>query len=160
MSTLKTPEVGALAPDFSLLDQTEVVHKLSTYRGQWVLLYFYPKDDTPGCTVEACTLRDAFPKFKKIKAVVLGLSVDSPKSHQKFVDKFSLPFTLLSDTEKIVVTKYGVWGKKKFMGREYLGTNRVSFLINPDGRIIKVYPRVDPKIHAAEVLTDLQTLAK
>ena len=133
--------------------------KLSALKGQQVVLYFYPKDDTPGCTTEACALRDTFPKFKKLKVAVLGVSVDSVKSHGKFVKKFDLPFTLLADEKKETVADYGVWGKKKFMGREYMGTKRWSFLIGPDGKIAKIYEDVKPANHAEEVLADLKTLA-
>lgn len=134
------------------------MHTLSQYSGKWVLLYFYPKDDTPGCTKQACAIRDEFPNFKKLQATVLGVSVDSPKSHGKFAMKYELPFTLLADEKKEVVTRYGVWAKKKFMGREYLGTLRTSFLINPDGVIARVYENVKPELHAKEVLADLQKL--
>lgn len=149
---------GNLAPDFTLLDQDGKSHTLSVLRGKWVLLYFYPKDDTPGCTVEACTLRDNLPKFKRLKAKVFGVSVDSVKSHAKFAKKYGLPFTLLADEDKQVVKAYGLWGKKKFMGREYMGTNRASFLIDPDGKIAKVYENVKPEAHAQEVLADLKDL--
>lgn len=148
------------APDFSLPDQTGQLHSLKDYRGQWVLIYFYPKDDTPGCTTEACGLRDNFPKFKKLKAVVLGISVDTIKSHQKFVTKYQLPFTLLADEDTSVVKKYGVWQNKKFMGREYMGIMRTSFLINPKGKIAKIYEGVKPAEHADEVLADLKLLMK
>lgn len=148
-------KVGARAPDFTLHDQSGAAHTLSDARGSWVLLYFYPKDDTPGCTVEACTIRDQFPKFKKLGITVFGVSVDSEKSHAKFVTKYELPFTLLADVDKKVVRAYGVWGKKKFMGREYLGTMRTSFLIDPDGRIAKIYENVKPEKHADEVLLDV-----
>ncbi len=151
--------VGDKAPAFNLPDQEGKMHALKGYAGSWVLLYFYPKDDTPGCTVEACTLRDTFPKFKKLKAAVLGVSVDPAKKHAKFVEKYKLPFTLLADEEKTLVNAYGVWGKKKFMGREYTGTMRWSFLIDPQGRIAKVYEDVKPALHAEEVLKDLKTLA-
>jgi peroxiredoxin Q/BCP len=156
MSTLK---IGARAPEFRLLDQSCKEHGLKDYNGQWVLLYFYPKDDTPGCTVEACTLRDNFSKFKKLKAVVLGVSVDPVKKHAKFAEKYELPFTLLADEKKEVVEAYGVWGKKKFMGREYMGTKRWSFLIDPEGKIAKIYEDVKPANHAEEVLADLKELA-
>lgn len=149
---------GHLAPNFTLADQDGKANTLSEMRGKWVLLYFYPKDDTPGCTVEACTLRDNLPKFKRLKAKVFGVSVDSVKSHAKFVAKYDLPFTLLADEEKKVVKAYGVWGKKKFMGREYMGTNRTSFLIDPEGKIAKVYENVKPDLHAREVLEDLKAL--
>lgn len=148
-------KVGQLAPDFTLPDQNGKNHKLSDYTGEWVLIYFYPKDDTPGCTKEACSIRDNFPKFRKSKAKVFGISVDSVKSHAKFAEKYKLPFTLLADEDKIIVKKYGVWTKKKFMGREYMGTLRTSFLTNPKGKIIKIYENVKPEIHAQEVLDDL-----
>ena len=140
------------APLFELLDQNGEVHKLKDYLGQWVLIYFYPKDDTPGCTKEACAIRDNFPDFKKLKIVVLGISADSVASHKKFVDKYKLPFTLLADESKQVVEKYGVWGKKKFLGKEYMGIRRTSFLINPEGKIVKIYEDVKPDVHAEEVL--------
>lgn len=152
------PTVGASAPDFSLLDQNGVPHTLSQYTGQWVLIYFYPKDNTPGCTKQACTLRDAEPAFEKLSAVVLGISGDSVASHQKFVEKFSLPFPLLADTDKKVIEAYGSWGKKKFMGREYMGIFRNSFLIDPDGVIVKIYEGVKPEKHAEEVLADIALL--
>jgi len=150
--------VGKKAPAFTLMDQDGKPHSLSQYAGKWVLLYFYPKDDTPGCTVEACMIRDVWAKFKKAGAVVLGVSTDAVKSHAKFADKYDLPFTLLSDADKKVVEKYGVWAQKKFMGRTYMGTLRSSFLIGPDGKIAKVYENVKPAMHAAEVLSDLATL--
>jgi len=153
MSKLK---IGDKAPGFSLLDQAGKTHNLKDYLGEWVLLYFYPKDDTPGCTVEACVLRDNFPKFKKIKARIFGISTDSTKSHYKFADKFDLPFTLLSDENKEVVKIYDVYKKKKFMGREYFGTMRESFLINPQGKIAKKYEDVKPAEHAIQVLSDLK----
>ena len=149
------PTVGQMAPDFTLLDQEGKSHTLSSYRGKWVLLYFYPKDDTPGCTIEACTIRDQFQDFQKIEAVVLGVSTDSVESHRKFAAAYQLPFTLLADVHKEVVGRYGVFGEKKFMGKTYMGTSRTSFLINPSGEIIKVYEKVKPEEHAAEVLHDL-----
>lgn len=150
--------IGRKAPDFTLPDQAGKEHSLGDYKGRWVLLYFYPKDDTPGCTKEACMLRDNYDSFKKIKAVVLGVSVDSVKSHGKFVKKYDLPFTLLADEDKKIVKEYGVWGKKKFMGTEYMGTKRMSFLINPQGKVAKIYKEVKPALHADEVLTDLKEL--
>ena len=152
------PKVGLMAPDFSLPDEDGKMHKLSDYKGKWVLLYFYPKDDTPGCTVEACMIRDQFQDFKKIKAVVLGVSKDSVASHRKFVDAYKLPFTLLSDEDKKVIKKYGVWGEKNMMGRKYMGVKRTSFLIGSDGKIKKVYQNVKPPIHASEVLKDIGLL--
>ncbi|MDZ7270622.1 MAG: thioredoxin-dependent thiol peroxidase [candidate division KSB1 bacterium] len=152
------PQVGDEAPDFALPDQKGVVHRLSDYRGKWVLLYFYPKDDTPGCTAEACAFRDNLPAFGALKVQVLGVSVDSVSSHTRFASKYKIEFPLLADEEKKVVALYGVWGKKKFMGREFMGTNRTSFLIDPDGRVAKVYEKVKPDRHAEEVLQDLNSL--
>ncbi|MFZ1627056.1 MAG: thioredoxin-dependent thiol peroxidase [Candidatus Moraniibacteriota bacterium] len=154
------PTVGRMAPAFSLSDQTGETHALKQYRGQWVILYFYPKDDTPGCTVEACAFRDNFSALKKAGAVVLGVSIDPVRKHAKFSEKYSLPFVLLSDEEKKIVEAYGVWGKKKFMGREYMGTNRVSFLITPTGKLAKIYDPVRPAEHVAEVLEDIKIANK
>lgn len=140
-------KIGDKAPAFS-----------TDAKGVWSLLYFYPKDDTPGCTKEACTLRDTYPKFKKLGVHVFGVSTDSSVSHDKFIKKFDLPFTLIPDENKELVRAYGVWGKKKFMGREYMGTNRSSFLIDPKGKIAKIYEDVKPEKHAEEVLNDLKTL--
>ena len=150
--------VGQKAPAFTLPDQAGTEHSLKDYAGSWVLLYFYPKDDTPGCTKEACSFRDNLPKFKKVDAKIFGISVDSVKKHAKFAEKYELPFTLLADEEKTMVTDYAVWGKKKFMGREYMGTMRQSFLIDPKGKIAKIYETVKPEEHAAEVLLDLKAL--
>lgn len=153
-------EEGQKAPAFSLPDETGTIHTLAKYKGSWVVLYFYPKDDTPGCTVEACSFRDNLPEFKKMDAVILGVSTDSIKSHHKFSEKFKLPFTLLADEDKTVVNAYGVWAKKKFMGREYLGVLRTSFLIDPKGVIAKIYKNVKPAEHTEEVLNDLKKLKK
>lgn len=144
------------APDFQLQDQNGKLHKLSDYKGKLVLLYFYPKDDTAGCTKEACSIRDAFPFFEKSNVTVLGISTDSPSSHKKFIEKYHLPFVLLSDTDKKVVNLYGVWGLKKFLGKEYMGILRTSFLINPEGKIAKIYEKVKPETHTEEVLTDIE----
>lgn len=156
MTTIKQ---GSPAPDFTLPDQDGVFRSLSDYEGGWVLVYFYPKDDTPGCTKEACMIRDAFPDFGKLGATVLGVSIDSIKSHKKFVEKYGLPFTLLADEKKEVVRAYGVWGKKKMMGREYEGTLRTSFLIDPEGIVAKIYEDVKPEVHAAQVIEDLGELS-
>ncbi len=153
-------KIGSKAPAINLPDQDNNKHKLSDYLGQWVLVYFYPKDDTPGCTTEACTIRDNFPKLGKLKAKVFGISTDSVASHKKFVDKYKLPFTLLSDEKKEVVEKYGVWAEKSMYGRKYFGTLRNSFLINPQGKIAKIYEKVKPAVHADEVLADLKELQK
>ncbi len=150
--------VGQLAPDFTLPDQDGKSYTLSDYQGKWVLIYFYPKDDTTGCTKEACQIRDSFPEFKKLKVKVLGISVDSVASHKKFEEKYNLPFTLLADVEKKVVSRYGVWGEKKFMGQKYMGTFRRSFLIDPKRKIAKIYEKVKPELHAEEVLRDLSEL--
>jgi peroxiredoxin Q/BCP len=148
-------KVGDLAPDFSAPTNGGGHISLAELRGKNVIVYFYPRDDTPGCTKEACAFRDEFAQFKKRGAVVLGVSPDAVKSHDKFVEKFKLPFTLLADTEKKIANDYGVWGEKTFMGRKYLGVFRVTFLIGPDGRIKKIWPEVKPAEHAAEVLAAL-----
>lgn len=152
-------EIGHKAPGFSLPDQQGKIHELRSFLGSWVLIYFYPKDDTPGCTTEACSIRDNWDTFSKAGITVLGISTDSVKSHQKFATKYKLPFTLLADEDKTVVTQYGVYGKKEFMGREYMGINRMSFLINPQGEIVKVYEKVKPAEHAEEVLQDVKDLS-
>lgn len=155
-----TLTAGKKAPAFSLPDQDGNVHTLAEYAGKYLLIYFYPKDDTPGCTVEACSLRDNWVGFSKLKIPVVGVSKDSVKSHKKFAEKYHLPFTLLADEDLKMNEAYGVWGKKKFMGREYMGTFRSSFLVGPDGKIVKVYEQVKPSDHAAEVLKDLTELLK
>lgn len=149
-------QAGQKAPEFTARDQDGKEVSLRDYLGKRVVLYFYPKDDTSGCTREACAFRDNFPNFKEIDAVVLGVSVDGQKAHRKFADKYELPFTLLVDDEKKIVEAYGVWGLKKFMGKEYMGTNRVTYLIDKEGNIEKVWPKVKPETHAAEVLEWLQ----
>jgi peroxiredoxin Q/BCP len=146
---------GDPAPDFSAATNGGGKISLADFQGKNVILYFYPKDDTPGCTKEACAFRDALSEFKKRGAVVLGVSTDSAKSHDKFVEKFKLPFPLLADEDKKIVEAYGVWGEKTFMGRKYMGTHRVTFLIGGDGRIKKIWPQVKPDDHAAEVLAAL-----
>src|ERR1700691_6447664 len=132
---MEIPKIQSPAPDFTLPDQDGKEHALSDYKGKWVLLYFYPKDDTPGCTIEACTIRDQFKDFTGIGAVVLGVSTDSVASHKKFASAYELPFILLADAYKEVVGRYGVFGEKKFMGKTYMGTSRTSFLIDPLGNI-------------------------
>jgi len=146
---------GDRAPEFTALNQNGEKVSLSDFRGKNVILYFYPKDNTPGCTKEACAFRDEFAAFKKKGAVVLGVSTDSTKSHAKFIEKFKLPFTLLADEDKRIVEAYGVWGEKRFMGMKYMCTNRVTFLIGPDGRIKKIWPKVKPSDYAPKVLTAL-----
>jgi peroxiredoxin Q/BCP len=151
-------KIGQLAPDFTAPDQDGKMHTLSDSRGSWTLVYFYPKDDTSGCTKEACSIRDMMPHFKKLSLAILGVSVDSVKSHKKFEKKYDLPFTLISDEDKKIVKAYGVWGKKKFWGREYMGTLRTSFLVDPEGMIAKIYEDVDPETHAEEILEDLKKM--
>ncbi|MAG59809.1 thioredoxin-dependent thiol peroxidase [Candidatus Woesebacteria bacterium] len=151
-------KVGQTSPSFALPDQDEKKHRLSDYRGQWVLIYFYPKDDTPGCTKEACGIRDNFSEFGKLDVKVVGISADSPARHKKFAEKYDLPFTLLADEEKKVLGKYGVWARKKMMGREYMGILRTSFLVDPKGKIAKIYENVKPEGHAEEILKDLAQL--
>lgn len=157
---MEMPKVGNKAPAFALQDQDGKKHSLKDYAGKWILLYFYPKDDTPGCTIEACTIRDQFKDFKKIGAVVLGVSTDSVASHRKFATAYELPFTLLADEHKEVVGKYGVFREKKMYGKTFMGTVRSSFLIGPDGKIAKVYEKVKPELHSAEVIADLKAFAK
>lgn len=143
--------VGKSAPAFSLDTDTGDKLSLKDLKGRPVVLYFYPKDDTPGCTVEACEFRDAFPRFKGTKAVILGISPDSVKSHQKFKEKFDLPFTLLADEGHGIAEKYGVWQKKSMYGRTYMGIARTTFVIDKNGKVAKVFERVKPKGHAEEV---------
>lgn len=146
---------GVLAPDFALQDQEEVLHNLSDYRGKKVVLYFYPKDDTPGCTKEACSFRDSFGDFRKNGLVVLGVSKDSISSHAKFQEKYSLPFPLLSDTDTTVIKAYEAWGPKKYMGRDYEGVLRITYIIDEEGKILKAYEKVKPQDHAQEILEDI-----
>ena len=146
---------GDRAPDFSAATNGGGTISLADLKGRNVILYFYPRDDTPGCTKEACAFRDHFAEFKKRGVIVLGVSTDSAKSHDKFIAKYQLPFTLLVDDEKKIVEAYGVWGEKSFLGKKYLGTHRVTFLVGPDGRIRKVWPKVKPEEHVQEVLAAL-----
>jgi peroxiredoxin Q/BCP len=144
--------VGDKAPAFKTLDQDGEAVALSDFKGKKVVLYFYPKDDTPGCTKEACSFRDGWSKFRKRGVAVLGVSVDDARSHRKFIDKFSLPFPLLADTDKAIVKAYGVWGEKSMYGRKYMGTHRVTYLIDEKGKIAAVWPKVKPDGHADEIL--------
>ena len=146
---------GDAAPGFAAATSGGGMVSLEELKGKSVILYFYPKDDTSGCTKEACGFRDDYAEFRKKGAVILGVSTDSVKSHDKFVNKNKLPFTLLADEDKKIVEAYGVWGEKSFMGRKYQGTHRVTFLIGPDGRIKKIWPKVKPEEHAEEVLSHL-----
>jgi peroxiredoxin Q/BCP len=146
---------GDKAPEFTAETNGGEKVSLSGLAGKNMILYFYPKDDTSGCTREACGFRDRFALFKQKGAVVLGVSTDSVKSHDKFADKYKLPFPLLADEQKQIVQAYGVWGEKSFMGRKYQGTHRVTFLIGPDGRIKRIWSAVKPDEHAEEVLAAL-----
>jgi peroxiredoxin Q/BCP len=147
-------KVGQKAPEFSVKDDSGKTVKLSDFKGKKVVLYFYPKDDTPGCTVQACDLRDNDRRLISLGVVVLGVSADSSRSHKKFAEKFDLPFRLLSDTGKEVIKAYGAWQKKKFMGKEYMGIVRSTAVIGPDGKIIRFFP----KVKAADHLTDIMEL--
>jgi peroxiredoxin Q/BCP len=146
---------NTMAPDFELPDETGVLHKLSDYRGKDVLLYFYPKDGTSGCTTEACNFRDDYSAYEKAGVTILGVSPDSPESHAKFKAEHHLPFNLLADTEHKVCELYGVWGKKQMYGKEYFGVNRTTYLIGKDGMIRKVFENVKPAEHSAEILAVL-----
>jgi peroxiredoxin Q/BCP len=149
-------EEGSTAPEFTLSDETGNERKLSEFRGKPVVLYFYPKDDTPGCTTEACNFRDDYDVYRKAGVVILGISPDTPKSHTKFKEKYHLPFTLLADPEHQVCQAYEVWGLKKFMGKEYEGVFRTTFVIDKDGKIVKVFENVKPDGHSKQVLEALQ----
>ncbi len=146
---------GIPAPDFSLLDDNNTLRKLSDFRGRNVVLYFYPKDDTPGCTTEACNFRDDYSAYQKAGIAILGVSPDDVKSHVKFRKKFDLPFPLLADEDHKVCELYEVWGPKKFMGKSYEGVLRTTFLIDGNGSIVKVFENVRPAEHSTEVLSAL-----
>jgi len=152
------PAVGEPAPDIALPDESGTVHRLADQRGRWTILYFYPKDDTPGCTVEACEFRDANETITERGADVWGISPQDGTSKRKFREKFGLPFLLLADTQHEVAEAYGSWVEKQNYGKTYMGTARTTFLIDPDGRIARVWPKVKPEGHAADVLDALDTL--
>lgn len=143
-------------PDFELPDENGKLHKLSDYLGQYVLLYFYPKDDTPGCTTEACEFRDDYAEYDKAGVVILGVSPDSPKSHKKFKKKYNLPFVLLADEDHQVCEIYGVWGKKSMYGKEYYGVLRTTFLIDKEGKLVEIFEKVKPKGHSQQILSILK----
>lgn len=150
--------IGDKAPNFTLPDQEGQEHTLSAYKGSPVVLYFYPKDHTSGCTTEACGFRDDYSAYQKAGVTILGVSPDSPKTHTNFIAKHDLPFTLLADTEREVLKLYGAWGLKKMYGREYEGVLRTTYLIGADGKIAKIYEKVKPAAHSAEILADLKEL--
>ncbi len=144
--------VGDKAPDFRTTDQDGERVSLKDFRGRKVVLYFYPKDDTPGCTKEACSFRDGFSAFRRRKIELLGVSADDEKSHKKFAEKFDLPFRLLADTDKKIVKDYGVWGEKSLYGRKFMGINRVTYVLDEKGKVAAVWPKVKPEGHAEEIL--------
>lgn len=151
-------KVGQKAPNFTLPDQDGNMHSLENYKGKWVVLYFYPKDDTPGCTIEACAFRDNSTNLTEKNIAVFGISKDKVSSHKKFVNKFELNFPLLSDESKEMIQSYEALGEKKFMGKTFMGIHRYTYLINPEGMIAKAYEKVDPAIHAEEILKDVEEL--
>jgi peroxiredoxin Q/BCP len=147
------------APDFDLLDQDGNKKSLKDYAGNWLVLYFYPRDDTPGCTAEACNFRDERDVIAELgNAQIVGISKDSVASHKKFVDKNHLNFTILSDSDHKTMEAYGAWGPRKFMGREFLGAHRNTYIINPEGKMVKKYFGVDPRLHARDIISDLKRL--
>jgi peroxiredoxin Q/BCP len=150
-------EVGKKAPNFSLLDSNNKKISLSDFKGSKIVLYFYPKDMTSGCTKEACDFRDIFPNFKKVKSIVIGISPDSPESHKKFAMKYNLPFILLSDENKKTLTDYGVWKEKSMYGRKYMGVERTTIIIDEDGKIEKIFPKVKVAGHVEEILETLKS---
>lgn len=151
-------EVGQIAPDFNLQDQEGQTRSLADARGRWVVVYFYPKDDTPGCTKEACAFRDGLPRFEGLNAVVWGVSADDEKAHRKFADKFGLNFPLLVDPDKAMLEAYGAWVEKSMYGKRYMGVQRITYLIDPEGKVARVWPKVKPEEHAEEVATALAEL--
>lgn len=150
------PEIGAEAPQFTVLNQKNELISLGNFLGQYVVIYFYPKAMTPGCTVQACTLRDTHTNFQALNAVVLGVSPDKPSALKKFAEKEALPFTLLSDPNRKIIGPYAVWVEKSLYGKKYMGVERSTFIINPEGKIAQVFTNVDPKTHANEVLSWLK----
>jgi peroxiredoxin Q/BCP len=146
---------GTAAPEFELTSDAGETVSLASLRGSPVVLYFYPKDDTPGCTAQACGIRDAFAEFRAKGAVVLGVSPDDEASHVEFRDKYSLPFTLLADPDHAVAERYGVWGEREYKGRKYMGIARTTFLIDAEGKVAKVFEKVNPQTHADDVLAAL-----
>lgn len=152
--------INQKAPAFNLVDEVGNKHRLSDYKGQWLVIYFYPKDDTPGCTKEACGIAEVYDEFAKMGVKVFGISKDSPASHLKFKEKYHLPFTLLSDESTAMIEKYGVWKEKSMYGKTFMGIDRITYIIDPAGKVAKVYPKVSPADHALKLLNDLRTLIR
>jgi len=150
--------VGQTAPAFTLVDETGATRSLADEAGKWVVIYFYPKDDTPGCTKEACAIRDIYDEFAALDVTVFGVSKDSVASHARFKEKYQLPFTLLSDESTEMIAAYDAWQEKTSFGNTAMGITRISYLIDPAGKVAKVYPKVSPTEHAHEMLSDLKTL--
>lgn len=153
---MSIPSVGQLAPDFELMDDRNEAVRLSDFLGKPIVLYFYPEDDTPGCTTEACELRDDYHKYQESGIVVLGVSPDTPQSHTRFKQKFNLPFQLLADKDHRVADLYGTWALKTNFGRQYMGIKRTTFLIGPDGRVLRLFENVRAKGHSQEILAALR----
>jgi len=153
---MNEPAIGSAAPSFSAPDQSGKIVSLADFKGKTVILYFYPKDDTSGCTVEACSFRDEHATFKKKGAVIVGISPDNAKSHTKFIEKFELPFTLLTDSDHKIAEAYKVWVEKSMYGRKYMGMERSTFVIDPKGKLKAIYRKVKPAEHIAEVLAGLE----
>lgn len=151
-------DIKSQAPDFSLPDQEGKIHHLKDYKNTWVVLYFYPKDDTPGCTKEACNFRDSLHSLENLGIQILGVSKDSVASHKKFAQKYNLNFPILSDESKKVINLYKAWGEKKFMGKTFSGTLRITYLIDPKGKIVKIYQKVNPLTHTSQILKDASSL--
>jgi peroxiredoxin Q/BCP len=151
-------KVGDKAPAIQSIDQDGKEISLSHFLGKKVALYFYPKDDTPGCTKEACMIAEVYKDFEKKDVTVFGVSKDSPKSHLKFAEKYNLPFTLLSDPEATMIQKYEAWKEKSMFGKKYMGIDRITYVIDPNGKIAKVYEKVDPASHALQILADIKLL--
>ncbi|NCT02134.1 peroxiredoxin [Candidatus Parcubacteria bacterium] len=151
-------DIKRKAPAFHLKDETGTVRRLSDYSGSWVIIYFYPKDDTPGCTKEACTIAEIYDEFASLGVTVLGVSKDSSESHAQFKEKYHLPFTLLSDESTKMIQAYGAWQEHSMYGKKFMGTARITYVVDPKGKIVAVYPKVSPASHALQLLKDLKTI--
>jgi peroxiredoxin Q/BCP len=152
--------IGDVPPDFTLQTDADESLTLSALKGKTVILFFYPKDDTPGCTIEACSFRDNLPRFGEMNAVVLGISPDTSRKHRNFKKKFDLPYTLLADENHEVAERYGLWVEKLFWGRKYMGVARTTFIVGPDGRVAKIFEAVDPENHASDVAAAVELIGK